>query len=111
MFGTALSDGFEISFFAPVEVGYRSHSEVYYDHDPEFIEEMEEQTGSSFLGYIHTHIGKRTCQHPSLVDYKDALGHQEQLMGVCLLYKAGRRYSALHFEIPQPPFLLEISNK
>lgn len=111
MFGFAGPNGFDISYFAPVDVVFRSVSEVYYDHDPESIEDIERQTGTKFLGYIHTHIGKRTCQHPSLVDYEDALSHQEQLMGVCLLYKAGRKYSTLHFEIPQPPFVLEISNK
>lgn len=109
--GVRSLDGFDIHILTPVDVIAADPSKVDYDHDLEVISETEQTTRSRFLGYIHTHIGKRTCEHLSLTDSIDALNNQELLTGVCLLYIShGKRHSIFHFEIPQPPLLLEISN-
>ncbi len=112
MYGRVTVAGFDIHLFAPVDISFAAVDHLYYDHNPESIDDHEKLTGSQFLGYIHTHIGKRTCEHLSLCDYEDALKNQELITATCLLYKTnGRKYAVTHFEIPKPPVLLAISNK
>lgn len=107
--GRVSENGFEIRILTPV-VHQGSPLAVNYDHDIDDIHESEDLTKSQFLGYIHTHIGARVCEHPSEEDYLDALANNELLSGVCLLYKSGgKRHSVFHFEIPQAPMVLKIA--
>ena len=110
MFGSIQSVGFDIKIFTAVTVLKTSPMCLYYRDNPDDLAEIERLTGSKFLGYIHTHIGKKTCEHLSSADYVDALENAETLTGICHLYQSsGRRYSVLHFEIPRSPMRLKIS--
>ena len=103
---------FDIHLFAPVDISAAKVDYICYDHNVESIDEQEQSTGSQFLGYIHTHIGRNTCEHLSLTDYEDALRNGELLTATCLLFKTnGRKYAVTHFEVPKPPAKLVISYK
>lgn len=103
--------GFSINILSPVN-HTGSRLVVNYDHDVEDLHDAEDDTKSQFLGYIHTHIGWRVCQHFSEEDHLDALNNKELLSGVCWIYRSGnKRHSEFYFEVPRPPLLLEISNQ
>lgn len=111
MHGIPRNDGgFDIYAFTPVE--HRGTIDyVNYVHDPELQHDTSEEIKTIFLGYIHTHIGKRTCEHLSFHDCIDTQTSNEILTGVALIYiSRGRRFSVFHFERPRPPMVLEISN-
>ena len=109
LFGKALKSGYYVHIFYPFPHKGTRYMACYETDELARLHQEAEDMKLKMIGSIHTHVGIKQCDHPSIGDHVQGIEDGEELLGVCNIYVRNKKtHTTFTFCVPSEPLKITL---